>query len=65
MFYERDTTDQILWHGSPPWAGCGRAELLLEAHGFYYVFTCHVEPGGGRRCAQPAVKDATRLPLIT
>ena len=50
MFYERDTTDQILSLARVTTLGRLRAGLsyLLEAHGFrYYVFTCHtVEPGG-------------------
>ena len=44
MFYERDTTDQILSLARVTTLGRLRAGLsyLLEAHGFrYYVFTCH------------------------
>ncbi len=50
MFYERDTTGQILSLARVTTLGRLRAGLnyLLEAHGFrYYMFTCHtVEPSG-------------------
>ena len=50
MFYERDTTDQILSLARVTTLGRLRAGLsyLLEAHGFrYYVFTCHTVESDG------------------
>lgn len=74
MFYERDTTDQILSLARVTTLGRLRAGLsyLLEAHGFrYYTFTCHtVEPGGacctavihnlpsGKNASTPSVGNA-------
>ncbi|NQY83879.1 MAG: autoinducer binding domain-containing protein [Alcanivorax sp.] len=50
MFYERDTTVQILSLARVTTLGRLRAGLsyLLEAHGFrYYVFTCHTVESDG------------------